>query len=171
VFKADVLNDFIATHRIRSVIDFGCGDGAQLRLAQYPRYLGIDVSAAAVDMCRARFSSDPQKSFYRVGETPTDLSAELALSMDVVYHLVEDDIFDAYMRDLFAAATRYVVIYASNEDEPWRSPHVRHRKFTDWIERNEPAWRVAQHIPNEFPYVPADPHHTTFADFYMFANS
>jgi len=122
-------------------------------------------------MWRTRFSSDPQKSFYRTGEAPNDLSAEFALSMGVVYHLVEDDIFDAYMRVLFAAATRYVVICTSSEDEPWHSPHVRHRKFTDWIEHNEPAWRVAQHIPNEYPYDPADQEHTSFADFYMFANS
>jgi len=43
IFKADVLTDFIATHGIRSVIVFGCGDGAQLRLAQYPTHIGIDV--------------------------------------------------------------------------------------------------------------------------------
>ena len=47
-FKAEVLNRFVATHSVQSVIEFGCGDGNQLALASYPWYLGYDVSATAV---------------------------------------------------------------------------------------------------------------------------
>src|SRR5690625_7083258 len=43
-FKADTLNRFVSEHGIRTVTEFGCGDGNQLLLAQYPQYLGIDVS-------------------------------------------------------------------------------------------------------------------------------
>src|SRR5438270_10704846 len=35
-FKADVLNAFVAESGIASVIEFGCGDGAQLALSNYP---------------------------------------------------------------------------------------------------------------------------------------
>jgi hypothetical protein len=34
--------------------------------------------------------------------------AELGLSLEVIFHLVEDDVFDVYMRHLFASATRFV---------------------------------------------------------------
>src|ERR1041385_8036217 len=54
-FKAQVLNDFVARNQIRSVVEFGCGDGNQLSLAQYPKYLGLDVSPTAVLNCAARF--------------------------------------------------------------------------------------------------------------------
>lgn len=39
-------NDFVRARGIDSVIEFGCGDGAQLALAEYPAYGGIDVSPA-----------------------------------------------------------------------------------------------------------------------------
>src|ERR1035438_7415845 len=46
--KADVLNRFVSTHHVRTVIEFGCGDGNQLSLAEYPSYLGFDVSNTVI---------------------------------------------------------------------------------------------------------------------------
>src|SRR5687767_4284814 len=48
-FKADVLNEFVEKNCIKSVVEFGCGDGAQLSLANYPAYLGIDASEYAIE--------------------------------------------------------------------------------------------------------------------------
>src|SRR5262249_12471902 len=44
VFKAEILNKFVREKAVNSVIEFGCGDGAQLELATYPKYVGVDVS-------------------------------------------------------------------------------------------------------------------------------
>jgi hypothetical protein len=100
---------------------------------------------------------------------PADHSRfDLVISLDVIYHLVEDEVFGAYMRSLFASAGRFVVIYSSNKIEPSEVPHVRHRPFTDWIEANEPEWRQTEHLPNKYPYDPARPAETSFADFYFF---
>ena len=87
-------------------MEFGCGDGHQLALADYPCYIGLDVSAAAIRLCKDRFSDDRTKSFFLYdGECFVDrvglFSADLGISLDVVYHLVEDAVFDAYMRHLF----------------------------------------------------------------------
>lgn len=167
-FKADVLNEFVAKHQIDEVIEFGCGDGNQLRLAKYPMYLGFDVSDTAIARCKSLYKSDDRKQFssmkdYR-GET-----AELALSLDVIYHLVEDDVFDMYMRSLFSASKRFVVIYSSNteEDAGRLSAHVRHRKFTSWIETNEPEWKLTEHLPNPHPFD-GDLENGSLADFFMF---
>lgn len=46
-FKAEFLNSFVLEHDVGSVIEFGCGDGRQLQLAEYPRYIGLDVSRVA----------------------------------------------------------------------------------------------------------------------------
>ena len=54
-FKADVLNEFVATHAVQTIIEFGCGDGSQLELAKYPNYLGFDVSSTAVSNCQELF--------------------------------------------------------------------------------------------------------------------
>lgn len=170
-FKADVLNAFVREHNIVSVLELGCGDGEQLRLAEYPRYLGIDVSPTALRLCHEKFAADPTKIFLPANAfSPPPAgshTAELALSLDVIYHLVEDAVYERYLQQLFAAARRYVAIYSSNKDEIPAAPHVRHRRFTDWIERNAPSWKLLQRIDNPFPYVPGEPE-TSHADMYFF---
>lgn len=165
-YKADTINEFVRRHGISSVIEFGSGDGNQLRLADYPAYTGFDVAQPCIDSCRAMFAPDATKTFANVTEYRSE-TAELALSLDVIYHLIEDGTYDAYMRRLFGAAKRYVMIYSSCEESPGTAVHVRHRRFTDWIEENAPGWRLTAHLPN--PYPPrSDPINETFADFYIF---
>jgi SAM-dependent methyltransferase len=168
-FKAEVLNDFVAKNKAPSVIEFGCGDGTQLAMAKYPTYVGIDVAQGSIDICAKRFSGDTTKRFYLTTKIPADLGRfDLALSLDVVYHLVEDQIFEAYMRSLFEHAGRFVIVYSSNKEEPSGVPHVRHRLFTKWIEKNAPQWRQCGFVPNRYPEDPKRPDDTSFADFYIF---
>ena len=168
-YKAEILNSFVAEHQLSTVIEFGCGDGNQLQLAAYPHYIGYDISPLALDLCRQRFADDPSKSFREMkayaGET-----ADVTLSLDVIYHLVEDATFDGYMHQLFNAATRYVIIYSSNKDEQDDVvvAHVRHRRFTPWVEQHMPDWTLAQHIPNRYSFA-TDPVAGSFADFYIYA--
>ncbi|HMM75029.1 MAG TPA: class I SAM-dependent methyltransferase [Gammaproteobacteria bacterium] len=168
-FKAEFLNAFVAEQRIASVIEFGCGDGNQLSLACYPTYLGFDVSPTAVAACCARYADDASRRFAAIDDYAGE-TAELALALDVLYHLVEDEVFERYMARLFDAATRYVIIYSSNTDEPVdsSSPHVRHRAFTPWVAAQRPQWRLVRHIPNRYPYT-GDYRTGSFADFYVFA--
>ncbi len=167
-FKADFLNAFVEENAVQTVLEFGCGDGAQLALARYPRYCGVDVSETAVALCSRRFASDPTKRFY-VAPGFMSVTAELGLSLDVVYHLVEDEVFHAYMDQLFQRSERFVIIYSSNEDRPFTSEHVRHRRFTDWVEREQREWTLVRVEKNRFPYDPADEGQTSFADFYVYA--
>jgi len=168
-FKAEVLNEFVKSRDICSVIEFGCGDGAQLALADYPSYLGIDVSTAAVALCAERFAGDPTKRFLTADALPADLGRfDLALSLDVIYHLVENETFEAYMHRLFDHAEAHVVIYASDRDAPGPQPHVRHRAVTAWTRMNRPDWRLVARVPNRYPWNPEDPDETSFADFHFF---
>jgi SAM-dependent methyltransferase len=145
--KSRFLNTLVREHAVRSVIEFGCGDGNQLSLADYPRYVGLDVSRSAIALCQRRFAADPAKSFFLYdGTCFTDragmFTADLALSLDVVYHLTEDPVFETYLMHLFAAGRRLVVIYTTNEEMSNTAPHVRHRHFTPWIEANCPGWAL-----------------------------
>jgi SAM-dependent methyltransferase len=168
-FKAKTLNDYVERNNIQSVVEFGCGDGAQLFLARYPRYVGVDIAGGSISTCRQRFRGDDSKRFYLASELPSDLGRfDLVLSLDVIYHLVEDEVYFAYMRSLFAHARRAVAFYSSNSMSPSDAPHVRHRLFTRWIKVNEPQWRQTQFFPNVYPYDPARPGDTSFADFYFF---
>ena len=47
-FKANFLNNFVIENHIKSVIEWGCGDGHQLSLASYPQYIGYDVSKQSI---------------------------------------------------------------------------------------------------------------------------
>jgi hypothetical protein len=167
-FKAEVLNAFVARHHVQTVIDFGCGDGRQLNLARYPAYLGLDVSRSAILRCRESFASDTRKSFHLLSDYNGE-TADLAISLDVIYHLVEENIFEDYMRMLFMASTRYVIIYSSDSDEVTNpgNPHITHRKFTRWVRNNLPNWRLAEHVPNRYPYH-GDYRKGSFADFYIY---
>jgi len=167
-FKAQVLNSFVAGRGVRSIIEFGSGDGQQLRLARYPKYIGYDVSATAIANCRQLFLGDATKSFELMKDYRGERAA-MAMSLDVIYHLVEDQVFHQYMETLFSSAERYVVIYSSNKDIPqgYDGLHVRHRKFTEWIDKNMPKWKLLEHIPNKYPYK-GDYREGSFADFYIF---
>ena len=147
--KADFLNKFVHDHDIQSVVEFGCGDGNQLSLARYPRYVGLDVSPSALGLCKNRFAGDQTKSFFLYnGDCFVDyahlFSSDLALSLDVLYHLTEDSVFEIYMNHLFAAGRRYVIVYSTNEERRGTAPHVRHRNFSSWVDKRSPNWKLTQ---------------------------
>jgi SAM-dependent methyltransferase len=167
-FKASVLNEFVATHHVQTVIELGCGDGNQLGLANYQTYLGFDISSTVISKCRDLFASDEHKSFRLLSEYNGE-RADLALSLDVIFHLVEDSVFEHYMRMLFEASNRYVIIYSSDSDDNsgHEGTHVRHRRFTRWIEENLRGWRLIEHRPNQYPYR-GDYRLGSFAEFFIY---
>ncbi len=168
-FKAEVINAFVAEQGITSVIELGCGDGNQLGLARYPEYQGLDVSEAALARCRSRFADDRTKTFQSMDDYGGE-TADLVLSLDVIYHLVEDAVFERYMARLLAAGLRFAIIYSSDTDEvEYSGKHVRHRNFSRWVERNAPTWKLIRHVPNRHP-AKADPG-GSFADFYIYEKS
>ena len=63
-FKAGVLNEYISSHEIKNIIEFGCGDGNQLMYCNFSSYIGLDVSRSAINQCIEKFSNDSTKSFY-----------------------------------------------------------------------------------------------------------
>ena len=86
-FKAAETNRIVAENGVKSVIEFGCGDGNQLSLARYPGYVGLDVSRTAIGLCQRRFAQDQTKSFFlydgdcftdRAGIFAADLAIEQA---------------------------------------------------------------------------------------------
>lgn len=170
-FKAEILNDFVSRFKIRTVIEYGCGDGNQLSYANYPEYIGFDISPTCIGICKNKFINDKTKKFKLIDEYTSE-KAELVLSLDVIFHLVEDDVYDRYMRQLFDTSLKYVIIYSSNTDDNSfnSAPHVKHRKFTDWILLNRPNWKIVKFIPNKYPFK-GNTKTGSFCDFYIYVNS
>jgi cyclopropane fatty-acyl-phospholipid synthase-like methyltransferase len=155
-YKADFLNRFVGDEHIQSVIEFGCGDGNQAMQFHFPSYIGLDVSSTAVEKCKEVCKDDPSKQFFVSNKKESKLKAELVLSLDVVYHLIEKEVYETYMNQLFDAATRFVIIYAWDVESD-KNYHVKHRKFSEWIKENVPDFKLFNKIKN-----------STFSDFYIY---
>lgn len=142
--KARYVNDLIRREGIASVVDWGCGDGVQQSLLEVEHYLGIDVSGAAVAQC---LTVSPGRQFLVFDpESPiaVQVTAELALSMSVIYHLVRG--FGPYMARLFGSASRFVCIFCTDVGRRQRD-HLRHHHWTPYVERTFPAWQLVDFTP------------------------
>lgn len=167
IFKSEIINKFIEENNISNAIEFGCGDGNQLKLLNSINYIGLDVSEKAIEMCQNIFKDDDKKTFKKL-DLYNNEKADLSLSLDVIFHLVEDDVYQNYMKNLFKSSNKYVIVYSSNDEKKKHSsPHVKHRKFTDWVEKNRKDFTLVKFIPNKYPFD-GDGDNTSFADFYIY---
>jgi SAM-dependent methyltransferase len=167
-FKARFINDFIRQHQVKRLLDLGCGDGNQAGFIEVENYLGFDVSPSAVRRCQDKFKDDPRRRFLLYDPTAfrsqaAAFRAELALSMDVIFHLIEDEVFANYLDELFGAAARHVIIYSTNYDKSHAAPHHLDRQFTTCLERRMPDWELTQTVVN--PYKGEE----VQADFFVYA--
>ena len=87
------------------------------------------------------------------------VSADCALSLDVIFHLLEDDVFAANMQNLFNCGRRFVIVYGTDEEEIRRKHvSVRLRKYSDYIAANIPEFRAALRVTRK----------EGFGDFYLY---
>jgi SAM-dependent methyltransferase len=163
-YKAHVINQFIRERDIRSIVEFGCGDGNQLAAIDVEQYTGLDVSKNAIQRCIERHGGSPKRSFMWYDQNyfhnPQQIvSADCAVSLDVVFHLIEDDVFARYIANLFSCGRRFVIIYGLDQNDPPRGHvSVRYRKYSDYIAENVRDFRIADHAPRT----------DKFGDFYLY---
>ncbi|MDM5146780.1 class I SAM-dependent methyltransferase [Candidatus Persebacteraceae bacterium Df01] len=141
-----MLNTLLAQYNITDIIDFGCGDGNQISMLRgIDSYLGIDVSAEAIKLCQQWCKNIANPRWMLLSDYRSE-TAEAALSLDVIYHLVEESIYEQHLHLLFGAAQQLVVIYGEDKDLIPTTKHILHRKFTDWIKQYYPQWCLANTI-------------------------
>ncbi|WP_051199136.1 class I SAM-dependent methyltransferase [Butyrivibrio hungatei] len=172
-FKAEIVNGLIEDANISTVIEWGCGDGNQLSLMKYPQYIGYDVSKTAIELCKKKYTNDNTKQFYWTGDKIFSPSmADMVVSLDVIFHLVEDDVFEDYMKKIFESCKKMLVIYSSNIDDNYvEGNHCRNRKFTDWIQSHKQYsenWELYKYIKNKYPFDGIDGENTSISDFYIY---
>jgi SAM-dependent methyltransferase len=170
-FKGSFLNQFFEANDVESVLEFGCGDGNQLRYMSPKRYIGFDVSPAAIDICRRAYADVSAYEFYSPQNKPDFKKYDLTLSLDVMFHLVEDNVFSRYVDELFSHSSRFVVIYSSNFDAPWPDKHVIHRNVVNFVKSSVKGWRLLCVVPNAYPYRGDDVRNTSFCDFLIYGKA
>ena len=163
-YKANLINQVISERGIRSIIELGCGDGNQLSYLEVDQYIGLDISKIAIQRCIALHGGNPKRSFIWYDpayfhDPLRIVSADCAMSLDVIFHLVEDDVFARYVQNLFNCGRRFVIIYGWDEEQ-MRPDHVsvRYRKYSDYIAANIPEFGIALHVAKK----------GKFGDFYVY---
>lgn len=147
-YKAAYVSDFIAEHAVKTIVDWGCGDGQVLTQIELPadaQYIGVDISPLMV----ARMRSDqafpgPRYLFHTIDSfsTGTRTRLELALSMDVLFHFPDDQDYGEYLMRLFQSAEKYVIIYSTDYAGGRTARHVFRREFTPDIAEQFPDWEL-----------------------------
>jgi len=171
-YKAKYINDTVRAYKIDTVIEFGCGDSNQCSTFEFEHYTGVDVSEYALNLCKNRFSDKKNWNFYNLNTlsvSPHDLS----MSLDVIYHLIEDEVYEKYMNDLFNHAKKYVLIYASDFEgsKAQNQKHVKHRNFSKWIKDNKPDWHLIESPEQPFKYADGkSAKNHSFASFKLFVH-
>lgn len=175
VFKAQILNKFISENNVHTIIEFGCGDGNQLSMAEYPKYIGLDVSKVIIQTCIKKFSKDSTKSFFLYDQSCFHdngkiFTSDVSMSLDVLYHLTEKEVYQTYLMQLFSCALKFVIIYAPNVNIPRSSPfsHEFYRKFSDDVESLAPEWELYSVIENEYKSQNTHEENSSIADFYFY---
>lgn len=154
-YKAEIINNFLIQNNITTVLELGCGDGNQLSLLKPKKYYGYDVSLLVVENNKIRF---PNFIFSTNIDDFTTMKYDLTLSMDVILHLIEDEVYEEYVNLLFSLSNNYVIIYSPDEDKDFHN-HCKFRTFT-------------RDVPKEFKLIKKiiNPHKgiNTDADFFIF---
>lgn len=171
-YKADVVNKVASKYNISEAIELGSGDGNQCNLFNFKKYIGIDISNEAVIQCKQSFYKIDDWEFINYEDPIIEtLRSPLVLSLDVIFHLVEDETFERYMKRLFNISTHLVLIYSSNFDNMNAASHVRHRKYTKWIHKNAKQFNLIDTWQNPFPFTKnSNPNDTSFSEFKLFSS-
>jgi SAM-dependent methyltransferase len=142
-FKAETINRLIAEYNIGSVVDWGCGDGTVLSMiTDDVDYVGVDISRVALRRL-AQWSA--HRRFVHLDDAAA-LTADLALSLDVIFHQVDNGNYHRHLEQIFGSARRLVLVHATDHDGGRTATHVRWRRWTPDI---PDGWQIIER--------PADP--------------
>jgi SAM-dependent methyltransferase len=134
-FKSSYINDLIKKESIKTITDLGCGDGNQISLLSgFKKYYGYDFSDTALIKAKNINKGAEYEFINNISDLPI---SDMSMSLDVTYHIIEDNLFDEYLSKLFMLGERYVLIYSMDVDGPQISEHIKSRSFTKWVKEND----------------------------------
>lgn len=136
-YKIDFLNKFIDKHSIKTMTDFGCGDGklmSKLKIED-DKYMGIDISEKAIDLCKifrpkSHFKCCPFPELNTIGAFVRDIS----ICIDVLFHIIDIEELKLALTQIFDLSERYVVLYTMNTPRDRDREHVKSRCISEIIE-------------------------------------
>jgi hypothetical protein len=163
-YKKDFINQFIVENNIKSLLEYGCGDCNQLSMIDCEKIIGVDVSKTVINICQNLL---PNSTFIdlTVQKFPK-IKSDLLLSLDVIYHLIEDNIYEEYIENIVNYGSDHLIIYSSNfENDSIYAKHVKPRNFTK-NEKLLKKYDLKKIIENK--YKSEDHTKGSFSDWYIF---
>lgn len=154
IYKAKILNEFVREYKIKSLVEFGCGDGNNALLYRVKKYYGFDISADAINSCKKLFASNVDFEFFEIDgqlekgidivKKNTNSYNNLCISFDVIFHLVEDIYYNEYLDNLDKVQSKFLLVYSSNFNQKTNQPHVLHRNYSVDLENRN--WKIIQKL-------------------------
>jgi 2-polyprenyl-3-methyl-5-hydroxy-6-metoxy-1,4-benzoquinol methylase len=155
-FKGDVINQFIKGKRIHTVIEFGCGDGNQLKYMNYPSYLGMDISPTSIDICSKMFEKDKTKNFLLYNPkyfiNNGYFKSDLVVCLDVLYHITNEDDFWKTLDDIFSCKPFFIILYTrvtKPEEFVYGIPTIQDRDILSCLSRYQ-DYKLIQIIEQKY---------------------
>jgi hypothetical protein len=128
-YKKDFINQFIIENNIKSLLEYGCGDCNQLSMIKCDDIIGVDVSITAINKCGDIMKNS--KFIHLENNNFPTIKTDLLLSLDVIYHLIEDNLYEEYIGNIINHGSEYLIIYSADFDNDKDfSKHVKPRNFT-----------------------------------------
>jgi SAM-dependent methyltransferase len=138
--KRALLAALIEVLRPASTLDVGCGDGEATKGIAIEGYVGLDLSAAAIERARTGRSD----GVYRIGtlaEHP--LEADLTICLDVLIHQSDPAVYHDLVSRLLRSSTRALVVsgYEHPIGPTFSTVHY-HEPLTATLRRLDPAAEI-----------------------------
>ena len=111
--KKKLLREIITGLTPESILEVGCGLGHTMSIYQELdlKYLGIDISSNAVEICRGKNLHAVQEDIENVTQT-----YELVSSDGMLEHFID---FEHYAKQLMRISNRYVLLIQPNHESFW----------------------------------------------------
>jgi SAM-dependent methyltransferase len=105
------VEDFIKKHRVKSVVDAGCGDWSFSSAIDWggASYLGVDIASDVIAADRSKHQTDAIK--FQVGDITDELpAADLLISKDVLQHLSNELVLKFIRNNLKKGKYKWVIL-------------------------------------------------------------
>lgn len=155
--KATFFNQLIKQYGLKFAIELGSGDGENAYLYHIEKYIGYDISPTAVSVATKRNKTRNNVQFFHEKDpffhakstiqSKYDPEESIAISFDVLFHLVEDAVYKQYLYDLTQGDHYYILIYSTNFDQITQEAHIKHRRFSEDV--CSFGWSIVQRMKTD----------------------
>lgn len=149
-FKIDFVNKFVKDYEVSSILDLGCGDLHFASQLSVDKYTGVDIVDHVHPTSIA--AKDFTTKVSRFDELDDVDGAELCMSIDVLYHILPDEVdyLHAALDNLFIKSTKYILVYAQDPENTTvrdNGNHICNSQWKSYLEEKDVTLIYEQETP------------------------